>query len=190
MEWIMKKHLLLAACISAAMACTSVVAQTTSGAGSQIPSEPDHSQIDRTFASQASAANLAEIQLGNLAASQGGSAAVRAFGNTMVADHTAANTLLNDLLNGKHVGTAAEPSEPQQKVIASLQTMSGASFDQRYARQAVKDHEDAIRLFTGEAAQGTDPDMRAFAAKMLPTLKQHLAMAKSLPAGDGGNSAL
>jgi putative membrane protein len=177
----MKKFLLLSACIAAAVTCTSLYAQATAGAGPQSPGDLSHSQGDRTFASQASAADLTEVVLGNMAVNQGQSDAVKAFGNTMITDHTAANAMLNTIASDKNVGTAAEPTERQQKMVDSLRGMSGASFDKRYARMAVKDHEDAIRLFTQEAAFGTDPDLRAYAAKTLPTLKQHLHMAHSLP---------
>jgi putative membrane protein len=186
MESVMKRQLLLAACVSAVLACSVASAQTSAGGGMQPAGDKaDVSQIDRAFAIQAGSANLAEIQLGQLAAAQGSSAAVKDFGNRMVSDHTAANMALSDILNSKHIAPSSEPSMPQQKTIASLQAVSGADFDQRYARQAVIDHNDAIRLFTSEAAHGTDSELQAFAAKTLPTLKQHLQMAQTLPMGNG-----
>src|SRR5204863_477691 len=44
----------------------------------------------------------------------------------------------------------------------------------------VKDHRAAVDLFTEEAANGSDPDLKAFAAKTLPTIKHHYDMAQSL----------
>jgi len=44
----------------------------------------------------------------------------------------------------------------------------------------VKDHEEAVSLFDEEAKTGKDPELKAFAAKTLPTLKDHLKMAKAL----------
>jgi putative membrane protein len=44
----------------------------------------------------------------------------------------------------------------------------------------VADHQEAVALFTAEAADKTDPDLAAFAQKTLPTLQQHMSMANSL----------
>jgi putative membrane protein len=39
-----------------------------------------------------------------------------------------------------------------------------------------------VSLFEKEATKGTDPDLKAYAAKTLPTLKDHLKMAQDLQA--------
>jgi putative membrane protein len=46
----------------------------------------------------------------------------------------------------------------------------------------VKDHEEDIAEFEKEARSGKDADLKAFAEKTLPTLKEHLKMAKELGA--------
>jgi putative membrane protein len=60
-----------------------------------------------------------------------------------------------------------------------LKTKQGSDFDKAYARQEVKDHEEAVKLFK-DASRSKDPDIAAFAQKILPTLEHHLAMAKSM----------
>jgi putative membrane protein len=42
----------------------------------------------------------------------------------------------------------------------------------------VRDHEKAVKEFERESTSGKDPDLKAFAAKTLPTLQDHLKMAK------------
>jgi len=37
-----------------------------------------------------------------------------------------------------------------------------------------------VKLFEDEAKNGKDPDLKAFAAKTLPTIKDHYEMAKNL----------
>jgi len=179
---LMNKPILLATCFAAAVSCTSLYAQASAGAGPTLAGDPIP-QGDRMFVSQAGAANLAEIELGNLAASQGQSDAVKTFANKMVTDHTAANTALDNIATPLGLDLAGRPTRRQQKSIDSLKGMSGASFDQHYARVAERDHEDAISLFTQEASFGTDPHLRTFAADTLPALKQHLSMAQALPGG-------
>jgi putative membrane protein len=46
----------------------------------------------------------------------------------------------------------------------------------------VSAHEDALRLFQKAARDAKDPDVKAFAAKALPTLAHHLQMAHDLKA--------
>jgi len=47
----------------------------------------------------------------------------------------------------------------------------------------VKDHEEAVALFEKESKSGSDADLKSFAGKTLPTLQDHLKMAKALPSG-------
>jgi putative membrane protein len=47
----------------------------------------------------------------------------------------------------------------------------------------VKDHEDAVALFKNEASAGSDAGLKTFAQQTLPTLEEHLRMAKALPSG-------
>jgi putative membrane protein len=44
----------------------------------------------------------------------------------------------------------------------------------------VMGHEEAVSLFEKQAKNGKDGDLKAFAEKTLPTLKEHLKMAKEV----------
>jgi putative membrane protein len=44
----------------------------------------------------------------------------------------------------------------------------------------VSDHKDAVKAFEKAANEATDPEVKAFASKTLPTLKHHLSMAEAL----------
>jgi len=52
----------------------------------------------------------------------------------------------------------------------------------------VKDHEKAVQLFSTEAQEGKDADIKAFASKTLPTLQEHLQMARQLTQQQGSMS--
>jgi len=58
--------------------------------------------------------------------------------------------------------------------------MSGAEFDRAYMNMMVSDHNKDVAEFEKESTKGGDPDLKAFAAKTLPTLKEHQQMAKAL----------
>ena len=58
--------------------------------------------------------------------------------------------------------------------------MEGSEFDRQYKMQMVKDHKTTLDLFENEAKDGRDADLKAFANKLVPTLRHHLTMAKKL----------
>ena len=60
-----------------------------------------------------------------------------------------------------------------------LEKMSGAAFDRAYLEEMVKHHEKDIQEFE-RASNSTNPQVRAFAEKTLPTLRQHLQMSQQL----------
>jgi putative membrane protein len=61
-----------------------------------------------------------------------------------------------------------------------LSKLSGATFDQAYARAMVKDHENDIAEFKHEAANGKNQDVKNFASDTLPTLEEHFRLAQTM----------
>lgn len=73
------------------------------------------------------------------------------------------------------------PSDDAQTVGSMpLASKSGADFDRAFARTAVEDHQKDIAEFEKEASSGTDPDVKNWASKTLPTLREHLAEAQAV----------
>jgi putative membrane protein len=60
-----------------------------------------------------------------------------------------------------------------------LSTTKGQAFDKAYMQDMVQDHKEDVADFRKEAEHGQDPQLKAFAAKYLPVLEQHLRMAES-----------
>jgi putative membrane protein len=146
---------------------------------------PAHSQ-DTSFMTDAAAAGLMEVELGRMATTQGGSDAVKQFGQRMVDDHSSANTALMQLASTKGVTLPTAIDDKQKNDMAKFSKLTGADFDKAYAKQMVSDHNKAVSLFEKESTKGTDPDLKAFATKTLPTLQEHLQMAKSLAGTSSG----
>ena len=61
-----------------------------------------------------------------------------------------------------------------------MSNLSGTAFDKAYTKAMVRDHKKDGKEFEREAANGIDSDVKAFAAKMLPILREHLRMADGL----------
>ena len=64
--------------------------------------------------------------------------------------------------------------------IQSLAGLSGEDFDRCYAKAQWVAHLDAVATFEAEAERGLDAETKAFAAKTLPHVKEHLKTIKPI----------
>jgi putative membrane protein len=145
-------------------------------AGSSVPKE------DSNFVHQAAIGGMTEVKLGNIAQQQASNAQVKQFGARMVKDHSKANDELKQLASRKGIDVPPELDSKHQKDVDQLQKKQGAEFDRAYMDHMVEDHRKDVSDFRKEANAGKDPDIKAFAAKTLPTLEEHLQMAESIQA--------
>jgi putative membrane protein len=144
---------------------------------------------DQTFVQKASSGGLAEVRAGQLATERAASAEVKQFGQQMVTDHTKANQELTTLAQAKHLPVATELDQKHQALAEKLATLQGAAFDRAYLAGQVADHAQTVRLFTTEAREGHDAELKAFAAQTLPTLQEHLRMVRALAPKQSGERA-
>ena len=148
------------------------------------------SSRDRDFVMDAAMGGLMEVELGRIASQQGASDAVKQFGQRMVDDHSKANTELMTLASGKGITLPTSIDDKHREQVTKLSAMSGADFDRAYSKMMLKDHEKDVSEFEKESTKGGDADIKAFATSTLPTLQEHLQMARALPGnerGTGGN---
>jgi len=132
---------------------------------------------------------MMEVELGRVAAQKGASDAVKQFGQRMVDDHSAANTELTSIASGKGITLPATLDEKHQAQVTKMSAMSGAEFDRAYGKMMLSDHTKDVAEFEKQSTKGTDPDLKAFASKTLPTLQQHLEMARGLPGAAGSTNS-
>lgn len=139
------------------------------------------SASDQTFLENAAQGNQAEIQGSKMALEKSNSAEVRAFAQTMIKDHTAANEKLMALATRKGYNAPTAPSMMQATELKGLNLFSGNAFDKAYVdRIGIAAHESTIKQFETAAQGANDPDIRAFAQGLLPSLRHHLEMAQLL----------
>jgi len=126
------------------------------------------SQKDVNFIQKAAGGGQQEVENGKMAEKQGKSADVKWIGGRMVADHTKANKELTELANRKGVKFNTSGVKAQD--------IGAADFDRQYLKLLELNHKSDIAEFQKEAKSGDDRDLKAWAAKTLPTLQGHLAM--------------
>lgn len=150
----------------------------------------------RRFAEQAMMANKAEVQLGELAGQRAQSAAVKAFAQMMVRDHTKGLNDLKQAVKGQGVDEPSRLDAKHQALYDRLSALSGAEFDREYMKAMVEGHrevQDMIddRAMQTPAAQGTsggrpaensqlDAAVNQWASQKLPGVKQHLQRAEQI----------
>jgi putative membrane protein len=136
---------------------------------------------DMTFVNEAAKAGMAEVTLGRTASDKASAGKVKDFAKMMIADHEAANTELKNLASKKNITLPAESEcEDCKQKNDELSALSGQEFDKKYIAMMVSDHKKVVEKFTRESSEGKDPEIKAWAASKLPTLKHHLSMAESL----------
>ena len=137
------------------------------------------SEQDQKFFQDAAKGGMMEVHMGQLGMERGASPAVKSLSQHLINDHKAANEELAAL--AKQKGVSLPGDDAQMAASMPLATKSGVDFDKAFARTAVEDHQKDIAEFEKEASSGTDPDLKKWASKTLPTLRTHLAEAQALP---------
>ena len=128
------------------------------------------SQKDVNFIQKAAGGGAQEVANGKMAEKQAKSAEVKSIAARMVADHTRLNNELTALANRKGVKFNTSG--------VKAQNLGSGDFDRLYLKWLEEVHRADIADFERAAKSADDSDLKAWAAKALPTLKQHLAMAQ------------
>ena len=125
---------------------------------------------DKSFLSGAASSVSWEIATGKLAQHKAQNSATKEVASRMIADHSKMSQELVDLGKKKGLSISTEGGKAQQ--------ISGQDFDKKYLNLVVQEHQEETSLFAKEAKSGDDADIKNWAAKTLPTIKQHLVLAK------------
>jgi putative membrane protein len=179
----MKKMITLF-CIAAAFAFNAS-AQSEVGSNPGNDNGRDTSAVN--FSNQARMAGLKEIKASQLALQKSHDQQVISFATMMVNDHQKANMELISILRSKKYNVPSYRNGLGVTVDPMLTTTSGRNFDKNYVTMMVNDHKMAVGLFTYAANNQLDPDLKEFAIKTLPTLKQHLAAIQAIATNMGLN---
>ncbi len=138
------------------------------------------SETDSKFAVEAASGGMMEVQLGELAQQKASSQRVKDFGAMMVRDHSRVNDELKSLAAMKNITLPPAPGGDHMDHIKDLSKKSGRDFDKAYMKMMVDDHKEDINAFEKADKDANDADVKAFAAKTLPILREHLDSAKAV----------
>jgi putative membrane protein len=133
---------------------------------------------DRTFLDEAGHGARYEVASGKLAADHASTPEVVRFGQRMVADHSKEYDELQRV--GRDVGVTVPdgPDHSQQRILDIFGELHGGGLDCAYTPQEYSDHENDVARFEAETDKGGNAEVKAFARRMLPTLREHLSAAE------------
>lgn len=173
----MKRMIIALACaLVAGPALAQSVGETT-GVNSALGIAPSTADFVRDVA----ISDMFEIESNKLAR-QKGNAPEKSFAEHMVTDHTKTSTELKQLVSSGKVKaelpTALDSSH--QSKLSNLKDKSGKDFSSEFNSMQQSAHKDAVSLFERYAKGGDNPELKNWAGKTLPALKEHLEMAQNL----------
>lgn len=139
------------------------------------------SGLTEMFVQRVAISDMFEIESSRIAADKA-SEPVQAYANHMIDAHGKTSNELKSLLQS--VKIQAQPptqmDDLQKEKLDTLRGLAGAELDFAYKNMQLQAHRDAIVLFTSYAEAGDNPELKDWAAKTLPKLKEHFEMAQGL----------
>ena len=151
------------------------------GTGHALAANPA-SDVDRSFVAGVSQGGLFEVKLGSLAADQGYSQDIKDQGATEAHDHQLVGDKLKSIASDDGIAVADTLDEHFQHELAADRALSGTAFDAAYLRDMEAIHAKDGAAFAREAATGSDPRLRRFAAETHRIVARHVGELKALPA--------
>jgi putative membrane protein len=136
------------------------------------PASPPSAQ---DFMNKVAVSDMFEIQSSQTALAKQADADTKPFAEKMIQDHQKTSSELPLVEGGKVKGKLPTALDSEhQKMLDDL------DFDHGYDQIQVKAHRDAVALFEAYAKAGDSAELKEWAGKTLPHLKEHLSMAEKL----------
>lgn len=152
---------------------------TTSASSTRASTSSTVASADQRMMRDIAYSNISEIATGKLALEKTQSEDVKAFAQKMIDDHTKAQQELQTLADGKGVKLPTEPDAKHKAAAKMLSALKGEAFDKRYLKQGgLNDHEKTHKLLQRVQDKAKDADLKAYAAKTITAVDQHLALAQ------------
>jgi putative membrane protein len=134
---------------------------------------------DRQFIEQVASTNMAEIKMARLALDKSQDATVRKLAQMLIDDHERSGKQLKSIASDEKFPEPTSMDTADQQKYDKLAALTGKDFDTEYLKMTVKDHDQTIQEFQKASNTLSNADLKSFATKTLPTLKEHKEMAKT-----------
>jgi putative membrane protein len=170
--------------LSAAAAMTFVAAGTVRAQAS--PAGPAFARgtaaantADAVFIAKAAEAAAADAALARLGAAKAMTRDVRVFAQRLAQGRSALAREIATLARSKSVDLAPPPAEVR-RVGADLAPLTGPAFDRAFMAAATRAHAAAVALFEAQSRDGHDADVKEWASRHLPAMRDQLTRAQAI----------
>ena len=155
------------------------------------PTQPNQAQnvrADSLFIGEVLTSNDVELRLARLAQNKGSADAVKRFAQKMLTDHTSMQGQWANVSarSGARISAAADPQ--MQGQISRLERLSGSDFDRAYMTAMVQNHQEAVKAFDTRGRMTQSAEVRALVARSLPSLQEHLTLARQVAVQVGSDT--
>jgi putative membrane protein len=144
---------------------------------------------DARFAKDAAIGGMTEVEMGKIAVKNGSNDKVKQFGQRMIDDHSKASDQLKSVAAKDNITLPTELDAKHKAMVDKYAAMTGTAFDRAYMRDMVKDHQTDVADFQKESNSGSNYDLKNWAGATLPTLQEHLRLAKDAESSLGTRSS-
>lgn len=149
------------------------------------PNDTIQEMKDKIFLRKATEGGLAQVQLGQLASTNAGSADVKELGQKLAGDHTRLNASMAAVADSIGMRLPKNLNKADQAEYEKLKALSGEAFDKEYLACMVRDHHEDLRAFRVESQTTTDPELKATVDQGARVLHEHLGMVSRLAVQNG-----
>ena len=132
------------------------------------------------FVKNEAAAGKAVVAVARLAVGKANKPEVKTLAETLVKDHSAVNGELKALATQKGIELSATIDPEETEALQKLEKSDGAEFDKKFLSHIISGHKKSVHSFEECVKDGKNVDLKTWAAKILPTLKAHLAKTEGL----------
>jgi putative membrane protein len=134
------------------------------------------------FVRMLDAANTAELDAAKYVVNRTKDATVHGFAQHMIDDHSSAAVSLEAVTRGTNMRPTPrenETSGPGRRMLTTLMGETGTQLDNDYMRFQIPSHRRALGLLQWETQNGQNMGLKDLAAKLTPTVQQHMQLAQN-----------
>src|SRR4051812_40685651 len=139
---------------------------------------------DQKCAAKIADTNNFEIQAGQLAQQKAQSDEIKQFAKMMVDDHTQAQQQLQQIAQRKSWQLSERLMPVHQAMLDELSKLDGQEFNRAYLYGQVAGHTKTALKLRDDKTELQDPELRQYAATILPKVQQHLQHGQQLARAD------
>ena len=146
--------------------------------GGQASADSALTEADQKFVTGASAHQLGDIKLGELAVRRGVDPAVKALGRRVIEEDTQGKDEVQKLARREGIALPGQLTDADREAVSRLSRIPRASFDRTFLEVMAARERQAINDFETEAGVGKNDAIRQWAAEKSTILRSQHDLAK------------